>query len=99
MLIRAHPDHLVIQSHLNMERMWTLFPFIHRRVLIYVREAVDLPLMCSVWHYPGTQGTAVRRVRDQMHLENAVDCISLLDIPSGHEQINSSGRSRSEEVC
>ena len=48
---------------------------------------------------PRAQGTEVGRVHDQMHLENAVDCISLLDIPSGREQINSSGRSRSKEIC
>lgn len=46
---------------------------------------------CALQSWSQNSGHRGRRVYDQIRLENAVGFVSLLDIPSGHEQINSSG--------
>lgn len=39
---------------------------------------------------PKTQETKAGRAHDQMSMDNAFNSISLLDTPSGHEQMNGS---------
>lgn len=76
----------VTQSHLKMKRNWT--PFLQIPLSICTRGAVAL---CVLQGWSQNSGDRSGRVCDQIRLENAVDFVSLLDIPNGHEQINSSG--------